>query len=406
MGPEFRYRTDVYADRPADSDGAVASLLVVAAGDPTLSSRFHPTDLAPFDSLADSLRIAGVRRVTGELVVDASTFDRALVHPTWEVGDLEFRYAAPVAAFAVAEGTVRVVVAPAEAPGAGAKVELLGPAVFPVSARVVTDTAGATAEFRVRRSATGDTIRAEGKVPILAAAETVQVAVRDPVGYAATALAAALAARGIAVEGGTRVVYDTAEARALRAARAAATPAATWTSPPLREIVAAMLKPSQNWIAEQVLKTLAAERAGQGTWEDGIALERRYLTEAAGIDSGAFFLRDASGLSVQNLLTPHAIVQLLRHARSAPWGEHFRRALAEPGAEGTLKERLLALQGRLFAKTGTITHVNSLSGYVLARDGRELVFSFLTNGSGRPSAEVRRAIDRLLAAIAQRGGRR
>ena len=115
-----------------------------------------------------------------------------------------------------------------------------------------------------------------------------------------------------------------------------------------------------------------------------------------------FNLRDASGLSAQNLLTPAAIVQLLEHARSAPWSAQFRAALAAPGMEeSTLEERLLPLQGRLFAKTGTISNVNALSGYLVTDSGRELVFSILTNGTGLPSSRVRAAMDSVLTTIAR-----
>src|SRR5690606_25647417 len=223
-----------------------------------------------------------------------------------------------------------------------------------------------------------------------------------------------------------RVVYDPAEAAALRTGSGAAdgvldsaaaatgtgeqgapplVPIASWTSAPLSEIVAAILKPSQNWIAEMLLKTLGAERGEGGSWPAGLEVERRYLFDVVGIDSTAVVLRDASGLSAQNLLTPRAIVQLLEHARRMPWGPVYRAALAVPGEkDGTLERRLVALEGRLFAKTGTIAHVNSLSGYLTTASGGELVFSILSNASGRPAAEVRRAIDANVNAAADQAG--
>ncbi|HET7042293.1 MAG TPA: D-alanyl-D-alanine carboxypeptidase, partial [Gemmatimonadales bacterium] len=107
-----------------------------------------------------------------------------------------------------------------------------------------------------------------------------------------------------------------------------------------------------------------------------------------------------SGLSAQNLITPSATVRLLDHARGQPWGAVYRAAQAEPGVEGTtLENRLPGFEGRLFAKTGTIANVNALSGYVTTRTGRELIFSILTNGSGRPAPLVRQAIDRVVLAI-------
>ena len=426
LGPDYRYRTELAARR-APGDSVAELLVVVGRGDPTWSERFHDHPWAPADSLADSVALAGIRRVRGELVVDASYFDRELVHPTWEVGDLDYGYAAPVAAFAVEEGTFRTEVVPGLAVGEPARVTALAPpGAVVILNRLVTDTAGARRRIEVSRRVGSDTLTLSGSVPLDAAPDTLRLAVGDPALYAARVLAAALDARGIEVEGGVRVVYDPAEAAALRTGSGAAdgvldsaaaatgtgeqgapplVPIASWTSAPLAEIVAAILKPSQNWIAEMVLKTLGAERGEGGTWAAGLEVERRYLFDVVGIDSTAVVLRDASGLSAQNLLTPRAIVQLLEHARRMPWGPVYRAALAVPGEkDGTLERRLVALEGRVFAKTGTIAHVNSLSGYLTTASGGELVFSILSNASGRPAAEVRRAIDAIVNTAADQGG--
>lgn len=183
-------------------------------------------------------------------------------------------------------------------------------------------------------------------------------------------------------------------------------PVFTWVSPPLTEVVAGILQPSQNWIAEQLLKTLGAEVGEGGNWPAGLDVEEAYLTEVVGMDSLAFYLRDASGLSAQNLLTPHAVVQLLRHAGRSPWAEEYRAALAQPGMEdSTLEERLVGLEGRLFAKTGTITHVNALSGYLVTASGRQLVFSILTDLSGIDSDRVREGMNEIVRAFARGDGR-
>jgi D-alanyl-D-alanine carboxypeptidase/D-alanyl-D-alanine-endopeptidase (penicillin-binding protein 4) len=86
---------------------------------------------------------------------------------------------------------------------------------------------------------------------------------------------------------------------------------------------------------------------------------------------------------------------------AGPNGEIYRHALAEPGEkDSTLERRLTELQGRVFAKTGTISNVNSLSGYLVEKDGREVVFSLLSNGSGLPSSRVRAALDDVIRVLA------
>lgn len=401
LGPGYRYMTPIYG-HDVRADSLAGRLVVVGTGDPTISGRFHESGLAPLDSIAAAIAATGLRAV-GELVVDASRFDDDRVNGTWEVGDLPSPTAAPIGAFAIGEGTFEVERAPGTAPGAPATVRALPTdSLQPIVTRAVTDTAGARPVVRVDLLDRRDTLFLEARVPFGAAPDTFRLAVTDPDVYASRALARALRAHGVRI-GAVRVVRDTLEARALAAAPHVQL--AALESPPMTEIVAALLQPSQNWMAEQLLKTLGAHAGEQGSWESGVAAEREYLIERAGIDSLAFFLRDGSGLSAQNLLTPEATVRLLEHARDAGWGEYYRAALAAPGLRGsTLANRIEALEGRVFAKTGTITNVNSLSGYLIADNGVELTFSIFTNGTGLRSAVVRPAIDAVVQAIARYGG--
>lgn len=394
LGPDWRYRTEVLAGPAAAGGGR--RLVVVGSGDPTWSTRFYPNVAAPFDSLAVVAARGGVTAVS-ELVIDVSRFRDEPVHPTWEVSDLPGVFAPPVDAFAAAEGTFRLAVTAGPAVGAPGRAEAVPPLHQPVSAVVVTDTAGAprtvTTDFRGRR----DTIYVTARVA-LGASDTVTLAVTRPAETAALALADALRRRGISV-GSVRVVRDSAELASLRAGTS---PLDALVSAPMSEIVSVIMRPSQNWVSEQVLKTLGAEFAGEGSWAAGLAVERDYLHGVVGVDTGAIFLRDASGMSAQNLLTPEATLAMLTHARTQPWAAAYRHAFAQPGLAGsTLSGRLRPLDGRVWAKTGTITNVNSLSGYFTAADGREYLFSVLTSASGQPAATMRNAIDAVVLAMAR-----
>lgn len=424
LGPDFRYRTEVRAGgalqvhaadtgsaaaparRPlgevvaggfdAAAGGAVDRLVVTGTGDPTWSVRFHDSVQAPFDSLAAGVARAGVTRA-GRLVVDVSRFRDEPVHPTWEVSDLPGVFAPPVDAFAAAEGTFRLVLTGGAAVGAPGSAAAAAPLHQPVSAVVVTDTAGArpsvSTDFRARR----DTIYLSARVG-LGASDTVTLAVTRPAPTAAAALADALRRRGVAVDS-VLVVRDPAEAALLREGTAAV---AAYESPPMVDIVAGILRPSQNWMAEQVLKTLGYTLGTAGSWAGGNDVVRTYLYDVAGVDSGSIQLRDASGMSAQNLLSPEATLAMLAHGRSQSWGAAWRDAFPQPGMRGsTLSGRLEGLEGRVFAKTGTITNVNSLSGFFVAADGREYLFSILTNGSGLPAATMRAAIDEVVRAMAR-----
>jgi D-alanyl-D-alanine carboxypeptidase/D-alanyl-D-alanine-endopeptidase (penicillin-binding protein 4) len=433
LGPDFRYRTPVLGVGADPGTGTVHSIVVVGRGDPTFSERFYPVDstaidpqadtsattprdpllshrrdLAVLDSLADSIVARGVKRITGDLIVDASYFDEAIVPGSWTVGNVNGTSAPPTGAFVVAEGIMRVRIAPGATFGAPAIIEPLGPAaVVPILNRVVTTEPGEGRRTANSRGPWSDTLRITGTIGLGANGQALRLPMTDPVVFAAHALGDALRARGVAIDGRVRVVRDSIEAAGLREGRLAGAPAAlavaeltSWTSPPLSDIVRAILAPSQNWIAEQLLRTLGAEKRGEGSWRAGLAVETSFLFGMVGIDSTALRLNDGSGMSYQNLVTPHAVVQLFDYARTAPWSDVFRAALAKPREPGTLSGRLRELEGRLAGKTGTLSSVNALSGYVRTRDGRELIFSILSNASGLGGGQVVGAIDLMVDALA------
>lgn len=398
LGPEHRYGTEL---RSAGATGDSTPLLVVhGTGDPTMSARFYGARYAALDSIARAVAATGLSRID-TLLVDATAFDDANVHGAWEVGDLPWSYAPPTGAFAVEEGTFQLVVTPGSRVGAPAGVHVPATAAQPVHALVTTDTAGARARLSIDYLARTDTVVITGSIGVGATPDTSTLAVTRPAHFAGVALAEALGRAGVRV-GGVNVVNDSSAAAALRVRTR---PLYVHLSPPVSEIVAAILQPSQNWIAEQMLKTLGVVYEGTGSWSAGLEVERAYLTDSVGIDSLAFSLRDASGLSAQNLLAPEAIVALLGHARAQPWAGVYRSAMAQPGLdESTLENRLVPLAGRLFAKTGTISNVATLSGYLVRDDGREILFSIMANSSGRSSSDVRAGIDRIVTAIATGGG--
>lgn len=392
LGPEYRYRTPLFATA---RDTAIAALVLSGRGDPTWSERFHGGDFTVLEQLADSVARSGIRRID-RLVIDASRFGRERVHYTWEISDLPGIYAPPVAAVGVAEGTLQLVVRGAATPGQPASVSVIGPqGVFPIVGTVDTDTAGARLSLDVDYQNWPDTIRLSGSIGVNAV-DTTRIAQPDAARFATAAFADALRARGIAITTAD-VTYDSVEVARI----GAGIPIAAWTSQPLTEIVAAILKPSQNWIAEQLLRTLGAEKGEIGSWEEGLKVEQRYLVDVIGLDSTDFQLRDGSGMSAQTLMTPKGFVRILEHTRQQPWAALYRAAL--PGArepESTLSTRFQGLENRIFAKTGSITNVSTLSGFLTTEGGQDLIFSILVNASGSPQAQVRRGMDRLVYTLA------
>lgn len=410
LGRDWRWETGLWAGGAVEGGTLRGDLVLPGTGDPTLSRRFWPSAIGALEALADSVAAAGVREVEGALVVDASTWDSTAVPGTWQVYDLPWRYAASGGAFAVAEGETTVAVRGGARPGEGVVVEWgpVGEAGFLVP-RLTTVHPDSASGYRPRWHPESRRLVLEGEVEA-GEVDTLRIATRDPVRQAAAALHRALEERGVAVRHGWRVAWDPDEALAGGCATGsvpscpAARRLAVLASPPLEAVVEAILEPSQNWIAEQLLSTLGGAAGEASSREAGLDVVRAFLVEDVGVDTLDLELHDASGMSPYNLVTPRALVALLRHMAASPHAEVYRHALAEPGEEdSTLERRLEGLEGRLFAKTGTISPVVSLSGYLVRDDGREIVFSILVDNSAYSSSRVREAMDRVVRALAAGG---
>lgn len=406
LGPEYRWDTGFWTRvgvRP-DAAGTLSGDLVLAGrGDPTLGAPFHPSAEAALAQVAASLAEAGVRRIEGRLVVDASAWDSTTVPTGWMVGNLSSRFAATGGAFAVGAGELELEVTGGARAGDAADLHWrpLGLHDF-VENRVTTGAPGSEATLETRYLPESRRWIVEGSVAPQARVSRT-LAHRNPVPEAAQALARSLAGAGIEVRGGVVLHWDR-DAPVLGGCAAGRIPQcpeaerlAGVLSPPLYEVVRAIMEPSQNWMTEQLVRTVGAEVGAEGSWAEGFRVLTDFLVDEVGVDPLELHWRDGSGLAAYNLVSPRALVRILDDARSRPWYELYRRAQAEPGRDdSTLRARLLPLAGRLWAKTGSISHVNALSGYLLRDDGSEVIFVVLTNTGNLPAARVRSAMDQVV----------
>jgi len=177
---------------------------------------------------------------------------------------------------------------------------------------------------------------------------------------------------------------------------------ASYESKSMVDDVRVVNKVSQNLHAEILLRLLGRERGTAGTIEGGMEVLRGFLTQA-GISNDQYVFYDGSGLSRQNLATPHAIVQLLRYAALQPWGAAYKSTLPLSGVDGSLSDRLSAprLQNRIYGKTGSLGGVKALSGYAATDAGETVVFSILSNNSNLPPKRITDTIDQLVQAIVE-----
>ena len=398
LSPDFRFRTSVYTSGALQDSVLSGDLVLYGRGDPSLDDRFGPDRLSALAQLADSLHAIGVRRVAGDLIGDASYFDSTTIHPSWESYDLSWWYAAPVSALGFNDNSVDFRIAPT-IPGAPPAISFepdLGLVQFSNAARTVAVDSPRTMDFR--RLPGTNFIRAEGDVPADARPWTENVSISDGATWAAAAFRVALENAGIAVAGRTRTTYNP---NATAAARATA-PLAERQSPPLHDLIEPILRVSHNWYAEMLLKTLGRELTGVGSWDSGLAVERRFLRDSLRVDTTQFAVADGSGLSHWNLVTPRAFVQLLMAMHDRPGFTTFREALPVAGSTGTLRSRyrMNGLRGQVRAKTGSISNVNTLSGYLETAEGT-WTFSIQLNNHTARNRDALKRIDDIVAAIAR-----
>ncbi|MBE7501972.1 MAG: D-alanyl-D-alanine carboxypeptidase/D-alanyl-D-alanine-endopeptidase [Verrucomicrobiales bacterium] len=412
LGPEHRVRTSLYAGAPPDPQGVVkGDLVLYGRGDPSLSPAAAGGDwdraLAP---LVEALVAAGVRVVTGDLGADESHFRGPPLGSGWEYDDLSWYYGAEVSALSVNLNALDVIVRPAASAGLPAQVFLFPSTRYVVISNLAqTVAADVPRRLHVRRVPEQNVVIARGKVPLGARPVTESVAVRRPAAWLGHELKAALHRRGIAVRGSVVVVDAEARDRAPLDHQRLVELGGTW-SPPLRDRLPRMMKPSQNLLAQLLLlevgAALPAAASELTTEQAGLRALPAFLARA-GLTPGEARLEEGSGLSRHNLVTPRALVALLEFMLRHPHAEVFTNSLPVAGVDGTLRTRLRgsAAEGNLHGKTGTLSGVNSLAGYVTTVAGEPLVFALMLNHyTGGPGDRPARAeLDELAGLVAGLG---
>ena len=404
LPPDWRVKTSVYGG-PVVNGVVQGDLVLYGRGDPTMDQRCYATDstlpgvcdvdpFARLRQLAAALRARGNRGGTGNVVGDGSYFEPTLIHPNWEAFDLNWWYAAPVSGLGFHDNSVDFDWQPGPAVGAPAAITLspdLGDIGF--ENRTLTVAPGGESDIGdrfFRHPGTLD-IWAEGTVALDNPRRTESFALPDPGLYAARALRQVLGEVGIAVTGDTRSTTDSLLYARLRASA----PLAEVQSRPLRDWIFPILNTSQNWFAEMLLKQLGRQFGKAGSWPEGLDVERRFLIDSVRADSTQFSLSDGSGLSSSNLMSPLVFTQLLRFMRQHPRYAGFAAGLPQAGTVGSLRTRFLGtpLAGRVRAKTGSISRVHSLSGYLELGPGRTLFFSVQANHHAETARTMMAAID-------------
>ena len=398
LGPDYVYRTPVAATGPIAGGELRGDLVVIGSGDPTISSQFpgRVDARAVFRAWADSLRARGVRRVTGSVVGHDEAFDDVPYGRGWAWDDMDAYYAAEVSALHLNEGVVNVRVTRGNAVGAPAVVTLDPPTSYiPVVNQATTGTPGTPENVRVTRAESGTGFVVSGTIPADTTVFTEPIAVRNNTAFFATVLRETLVQAGIVVGGGA---VDGDSVPAARLARLDTL--FVHRSPPMRDVLPAFLKPSQNQIGEMLLKTMGRELRGAGTDDAGVAVVDS-LARLWSLPPRRLSQADGSGLSRYNLVAPDFLIALLERMQASPNRDVFVAALPVAGVDGTLASRMRGtpLQGNVRAKTGTLSNVRALSGYFTTAAGERMVFSLIVNHHTRTSRDADRLAEAALLRV-------
>ncbi len=399
LGPEWRFQTAIYTDGFLEAGALHGNLIVRGGGDPSIGARFHngnPT--AVFEAWADSLLRRGIRLITGDLIGDDDAFSDTLLGYGWSWDDEVYGYSAQISALSFNDNVIEVRLLPGDTPGAPVRL-IVRPETQYVRLlnQTLTLPADSALQESYERDRASNTFYLRTRLP-MGREETELLAIHNPTLYFVTVLYETLQRRGIQVLGRPRdgdelsIKPDYERCRLL------------WThySPPLREIVRVINKVSQNLYAELLLRALGRERFGTGTASTGVQAAMETF-QRAGIDTSRLVMVDGSGLSRMNLVTPEMTARLLAFMYRHPHGEVFLQSLPVAGLDGTLANRMRdgPARGRVWAKTGFVAHVRTLSGYVQTRRGEWLLFSLMSNHYTVPTRMVNEAQDRLLERLVE-----
>jgi D-alanyl-D-alanine carboxypeptidase/D-alanyl-D-alanine-endopeptidase (penicillin-binding protein 4) len=414
LGSENIFTTAIVIDGKVSEQGVLTGNLVLrGGGDPDFSARIVPYQpknefaadrLKPIKALVEQVLATGIKKIDGDILGDDSRYVWQPYGVGWSIDDGDYGYGAPVSALTLNDNVIDLTVLPGLAAHQPARLEFDPKTPYFDVNNLLTTAATRT----VARNLAFDLdprqriVHLWGEISVRSGGRRLSLPVDDPALFAAIALRDELVERGVTITGAARPVhlYPFSVPNLLQAAAPRPedprTVIARLDSQPLPEAVRVVNKVSQNLHAEMLLREVGFKMRGVGSREAGQQELRTFLREA-GLKPAEFFLRDASGLSRHDLVSPAGTVQLLRHMWQSELRKPYVDSLPLAGEDGTLDWRFSksAARGKIRAKTGTLTHVTALSGYAFTDDGRNLAFSILVNNFGAPTSYIRSVVDEI-----------
>ncbi len=402
LGPEFKFTTSLYLDGKLGENGEFeGNLIVRGLGDPTLSAYFYYNPFSFIENWVTKLDSIGIKSIRGNIIADDRYFDNVYYPSGWALDDLAYTYSPQIDALTINDNKVDIYLTPGVKEGERAKyrVEPYNNYVRVING-VKTVSPNNSSEFYASRELKTNIVELTGSLAYDSTKteeSKISVTIDNPSIFFLSFLKQTLDKSNIRFRGALVNINDLND----KFSYSNKIPFCTQTSPPLKEIVSVVNRRSHNLIAEMLLKTIAKETTGEGSFSKGIEKIRTYFARM-GIPPDFMNYVDGSGLSRLNFISPSHQVSLLSNIYFSEYKEIILNSLAVPGKEGTLKNRLTSSRAEknVFAKTGSMNGVSNICGYIRTRDNEYLAFSIMMNNFSVPERVAQNLQDLIIMRLA------
>mgnify|MGYP001971001302 CR=1 FL=1 len=390
LGPNYRYKTTILADNRQIHHGTLNSdVYIKFSGDPTLK-------ISHLKHMIERLKQQGIHAINGDVYVDDTAFGTNDIGPGWMWDDTRYCFSAPTSAAMINGNCIHMQVKPNKSVGKPVQIIPIGSAKYVDYRNFTTTKAGKGGFCRLDlHSNINNIYTLDGCMRAHSEARGLSIAVQNPEIYAEKIIADLLGSAGIRVTGKVRT----------GSSRDSLVLLAQHQSKPLKELTKKMLKDSDNLIANSVFKTLGRQYyKSSGSWKNGAKAMKNIIGKSAKVDLKNSSIVDGAGLSRYDLITPQQLLDVLNYAyHDKAIKNDFMNALPTSGIDGTLKNRMgqaITIR-KIRAKTGTMSHVTSLAGYITTKDKQTVGFAIMMNGAAGRLGKYRRLEDQICTYLAQ-----
>lgn len=392
LGEEFRFETGLYADGELNQGVLNGNLIIRGSGDPAISGRYYDNDvLAIFRNWADSLKTRGILKIEGKLIGDDSYFSGSPLRQGWEWDDESFYYAPQISALSFNDNCVDFSIRSGNEVGDTVIVEINPLTDYvDITNNAMTINPDSLGFLDIWRERGQNRVHINGQL-IQGGEDVESITIENPTEYFLDVFYRVLEGRGIEISEG----FESVSTNILNFEENI-TLLFKHYSPTLAELTHTLNKRSNNFFAEQFLSTLGAQYKKRGTARAGREVVSNWV-QRLGVASDEFIMVDGSGLARQNMIAPSATASVLRYMYHHKSFDTFLQTLPIAGLDGTIKYQMrgTVAQGRVFAKTGTLTRARALSGYIRTTDNRMLLFVTMFNNYPVTTSYIKGVQDRI-----------